>query len=679
MNDKLTNDPNTGNEKISRRLINTAEQVHANPIFLDELEQRLRDMHKPRRTWLALPFRKLTPAIGWIGLLLLLGFVLNWSIRSLVPVAPSTDTNPLGGVTAAPSAASEPTFATPVPEDAGYDWRGTKLFLAASLPASPATANVYLWKLSQPVTAEEARALAQRFGIDGEPAETPGELPGYFDYTVTDGVRSVRLRSDHYFTYHSTAGEPYLDNLTEEQARSVADAFLKQHSFDFEYKFERALEMQGQNFYILPLVSGGYEIRFDHLMPTGYEITMDNTGENIIFSGYWMDYEALGEFEIISAEEAFAKLLDPNPQTGMMEIFRGQGGGGGGGSFLQLNLSGTPVPFPSPTATPQVNMEVGDYTVKEGDTLGSISQEFGVSVAELIEVNQLSELGLIQIGQKLIIPGQPGQEAEDSSGGQKMEDVHGHLSITIYQRPDGSQRKEYRLTGSLPNGAWFFYILEGPQLHQLEPYNALPINISGNMRIVNDMPTIFVEAYTIPYPDLQFQIVRGAQSRQEINGQPGVVVFTTEDGRSFVEVMASTNIPTHETLGRPGDLIEQEVLIVPGETIGNLPVMHVYQGGIVTDNSDRMQIQANQIQVIEEAPDVTESLAPTATLETVDLVFYVRYPPYALLDVRAGTQYLQPAWRFHGHYSNGDEFEILVQALRQEFLLPELAPYTPPG
>jgi hypothetical protein len=32
-----------------------------------------------------------------------------------------------------------------------------------------------------------------------------------------------------------------------------------------------------------------------------------------------------------------------------------------------------------------------------------------------------------------------------------------------------------------------------------------------------------------------------------------------------------------------------------------------------------------------------------------------------------------------GHYSSGDEFEIMVQALQPEFLSPEIMPIEPPG
>jgi len=41
--------------------------------------------------------------------------------------------------------------------------------------------------------------------------------------------------------------------------------------------------------------------------------------------------------------------------------------------------------------------------------------------------------------------------------------------------------------------------------------------------------------------------------------------------------------------------------------------------------------------------------------------------------------YLQPVWRFYGHYDNGDEFDVIIQALKQEYLLPELDPFVQGG
>ena len=55
------------------------------------------------------------------------------------------------------------------------------------------------------------------------------------------------------------------------------------------------------------------------------------------------------------------------------------------------------------TATPQVFV----YTVREGDTLGEIAKQFGVSPAELQTLNNLQPNAPLAVGQALLIPGKP--------------------------------------------------------------------------------------------------------------------------------------------------------------------------------------------------------------------------------------------------------------------------------
>ena len=90
------------------------------------------------------------------------------------------------------------------------------------------------------------------------------------------------------------------------------------------------------------------------------------------------------------------------------------------------------------------------------------------------------------------------------------------------------------------------------------------------------------------------------------------------------------------------------------------------------------EITIDQPYVFEDTP-TQNYVRPTATIEKVELVYYIPDPRNITTELEADQRYLQPAWLFRGHYSNGDEFEYLIQALKDEFLLPELAPYTAPG
>jgi LysM repeat protein len=63
------------------------------------------------------------------------------------------------------------------------------------------------------------------------------------------------------------------------------------------------------------------------------------------------------------------------------------------------------------------------YTVQLGDTLGSIAKQFGVSVDVIIESNSLTNPDVLMVGQELKIPGQ--QAAAPASGpGQKTKDTY---------------------------------------------------------------------------------------------------------------------------------------------------------------------------------------------------------------------------------------------------------------
>ncbi|MBI4671870.1 MAG: LysM peptidoglycan-binding domain-containing protein [Chloroflexi bacterium] len=69
-----------------------------------------------------------------------------------------------------------------------------------------------------------------------------------------------------------------------------------------------------------------------------------------------------------------------------------------------------PTPTPSKTACPEcsegsnVNGETETYIVKAGDTLAAIAAQFGVSLQELMRVNNITNPNVISVGQRLVIP-----------------------------------------------------------------------------------------------------------------------------------------------------------------------------------------------------------------------------------------------------------------------------------
>jgi LysM repeat protein len=64
-------------------------------------------------------------------------------------------------------------------------------------------------------------------------------------------------------------------------------------------------------------------------------------------------------------------------------------------------VASVPTAPPTETATPAPLV----YTVEEGDTLSGIALTFGVSIQDIVEVNNMANPDVLNIGQELVIPG----------------------------------------------------------------------------------------------------------------------------------------------------------------------------------------------------------------------------------------------------------------------------------
>ncbi len=356
----------------------------------------------------------------------------------------------------------------------------------------------------------------------------------------------------------------------------------------------------------------------------------------------------------------------------------GGGGGGGGLGFYKLNLTGIPVPIPTPIlggggGGGGGGAEGAAYTVQAGDTLSKIASDHGISVEALAQANGISDPGAIFIGQVLIIPGAA------PSLPQSVEGIRGYLSITIYKQKDGSQRVEYGFIND--NNPFPYLVLEGENLEPLQAYQNRPVDIWGTIETLDGGQRFLkVDRYEIPFPDLQFQILRGRQTPTTLDGQP-VTLFTADDGTTYAQLNPGGGA-VGSTIGNPNDELLIEALIVPGETLGSYPALRIFSAATATNpkngSAQELQISADQINVVDETA-AGEYTAPSMMIERAELVYYMPDLRYLTGELEADQKYIQPAWLFAGHYTTGESFFFLVQALKQEYLLPETAPYTPPG
>ncbi|MFZ5819880.1 MAG: hypothetical protein ACOYYJ_08255, partial [Chloroflexota bacterium] len=287
-----------------------AQNIQPAPLFQSALEKRLETAFLSGRPSKRPFWKEAGLALGGAAALIALALLLNWAIRSLI-VTPE----PAMGETPMPGLPSEP---APAPTDSAYDWHGTPLTLQAGLPDGPAQAFVYDYQPEERATLESARALAEQFGLDGAIYQSPGETPNTTDFLIVDGNQRLLVRSDQYFQYYPdyprytatiNGGTPPADTEV------VIDAFLKSHGFDFTYQLLPS-ELYG-GILAAPLTPGD-PLCYEHFKCAGLRFTLDEQGI-LSVDGALPKYAALGQYEIISAEEAFQQILEANGGAGMLE------------------------------------------------------------------------------------------------------------------------------------------------------------------------------------------------------------------------------------------------------------------------------------------------------------------------------------------------------------------------
>jgi LysM repeat protein len=81
---------------------------------------------------------------------------------------------------------------------------------------------------------------------------------------------------------------------------------------------------------------------------------------------------------------------------------------GGGGSSSATTTTSTVAPASTTTAAPATTTTVpNEYIVQKGDSLGKIAKKFGVTVADLVGLNGITNPDKIVEGQRLKIPPPP--------------------------------------------------------------------------------------------------------------------------------------------------------------------------------------------------------------------------------------------------------------------------------
>ena len=179
-------------------------------------------------------------------------------------------------------------------------------------------------------------------------------------------------------------------------------------------------------------------------------------------------------------------------------------------------------------------------------------------------------------------------------------------------------------------------------------------------------------------------MLTGTQEIKEIEGQQ--IVFFNTGGTSYVQLVPSGGgYPSNymvplEYMGE----VNIEALQVPGETYAGYPALRVFNVGSAVDPNTGEPIELYRLtDHIEVLPDpygnADQYIQPNVTIEKIELVYIFSNPSYPEDSPEAQERYIQPAWHFHGHDDHGSELDIFIQALKPEYLSPEIAPAAPVG
>ena len=313
------------NDALFQSLQALADGITPDAQFKFDLAEKLKAAHKPRASF-HVSRKDVFQFAGLALALAVLAIFLSWAIRSLLPTRV-----PAGYGTSTPTPViATPTRilseqGTPVPQGQGFEYNGAMLYLNADLPTLPTEAYVYLALPDQHATVESARALALRFGIEGQVYETPGEVPGTTDYMVTAGGPRIYVRSNNYFSYYREYGGNFIGGrtLTDEQAAASIAEFMQSHGFTFAYQIEHAPQIYGK-YSVVPLLDG-QPLRYDYNLPARLDILLDENAEVMSVYGALIDTQKVGTYGIRTAEEAFQEILDNAQQIGLQQSMRSGG------------------------------------------------------------------------------------------------------------------------------------------------------------------------------------------------------------------------------------------------------------------------------------------------------------------------------------------------------------------
>jgi hypothetical protein len=202
----------------------------------------------------------------------------------------------------------------PTPNGQGY-FPGVTFDFAAEWPAAPENVMLYRLLLPEAVTEASARQVAGQLGISGQINTSPGEGSDEILYEVRDGASTLLLFNfaSQFFYWPSVQSVDSEPLPFDEQVR-IARQYLEAHNLlNGPYRVEPAeRERSGVTFVRLldnlPIV---YGVGIDPNHPGWITVLVDSAGQVTHVTYRDNDFEAVGSYPILSAQEAWDRLLGP--------------------------------------------------------------------------------------------------------------------------------------------------------------------------------------------------------------------------------------------------------------------------------------------------------------------------------------------------------------------------------
>ncbi len=161
--------------------------------------------------------------------------------------------------------------------------------------------------------------MAEQLGVDGQLYQAQAGPPGATSYVVSDGYTRVTFQQAAPWYQYRSLGSPAStasNALTAEQILAAGEDFIQTHGLDnYEYRAEAQADTTGAARFVQTL--GGNPVRFPPFDQPMIKVQLDDQGQVIQVDSSLVDFEPLGSYPVISAQEAWEKLLSPGTQSGL--------------------------------------------------------------------------------------------------------------------------------------------------------------------------------------------------------------------------------------------------------------------------------------------------------------------------------------------------------------------------